>query len=52
MYTNPSSHAKIEPQILVYVGIDMYVRASLSPETEFRILVGISNTNAAHHDKI
>jgi hypothetical protein len=48
MYMNPSSHA----QILVYIGIDMYVRASLSPETESRILVGISNKNGAHPDKI
>ncbi len=52
MNTNPSFHAKIELQILAYVGIDMYVRTSLSPETEIRILVGISNKNGAHHDKI
>ncbi len=32
MYMNLSSHAKTLPQILAYIGIDMYVRASLSPE--------------------
>ncbi len=30
----------------------MYVRARLSPETESRILVEISNKNGAHPDKI